>query len=137
MCAVKRIKLIANSVSWSSGQSEQLTLTRKRRGTRACSKIDHSILLNILREKFHDNRFVRLIERLLKAGYLEDWKYNQTYSGVPQGSIVSPILSNLVLDRLDRYVEDELIPQYTLGKRRRTTPSQGLTRVGFLQSTKN
>ena len=108
-----------------------LRVSQKGRGTkwfiegdlRACfDKIEHSILLNILREKFHDNRFVRLIERLLKAGYLEDWKYNQTYSGVPQGSIVSPILSNLVLDRLDRYVEDELIPQYTLGKRRRTNP---------------
>ena len=90
---------------------------------RACfDKIDHSILLNILREKFHDNRFIRLIERLLKAGYLEEWKYNQTYSGVPQGSIVSPILSNLVLDRLDKYIELELIPQYTSGKRRRTNP---------------
>lgn len=108
-----------------------LRVTQKGRGTkwfiegdlRACfDKIDHSILLNILREKFHDNRFIRLIERLLKAGYLENWKYNQTYSGVPQGSIVSPILSNLVLDRLDKYVESELIPQYTQGKRRRTNP---------------
>ncbi len=105
-----------------------LRVSQKGRGTkwfiegdlRACfDKIDHSILLNILREKFHDNRFIRLIERLLKAGYLEDWKYNQTYSGVRQGSIVSPILANLVLDRLDKYVESELIPQYTLGKRRR------------------
>ncbi|MBE9047962.1 maturase [Pleurocapsales cyanobacterium LEGE 10410] len=109
-----------------------LRVTQKGRGTkwfiegdlRACfDKIDHSILLNILREKFHDNRFIRLIERLLKAGYLENWKYNQTYSGVPQGSIVSPILSNLVLDRLDKYVESELIPQYTQGKRRRTNPA--------------
>ena len=108
-----------------------LRVAQKGRGTkwfiegdlRACfDKIDHSILLNILREKFHDNRFIRLIERLLKAGYLEDWKYNQTYSGVPQGSIVSPILSNLVLDRLDKYVESELIPQYTQGKRRRANP---------------
>ena len=108
-----------------------LRVTQKGRGTkwfiegdlRACfDKIEHSTLLNILREKFHDNRFIRLIERLLKAGYLEEWKYNQTYSGVPQGSIVSPILSNLVLDRLDKYLETELIPQDTLGKRRRTNP---------------
>jgi retron-type reverse transcriptase len=53
---------------------------------------------------------------------LEDWKYNATYSGVPQGGVVSPILSNLVLDRLDQFVERELIPVYTDGKRRRTNP---------------
>ncbi len=108
-----------------------LRVSQKARGTkwfiegdvRACfDKIDHSILLDILREQFHDNRFIRLIERLLKAGYLEDWKYNQTYSGVPQGSIVSPILANLVLDRLDKYIEEEIIPQYTQGKRRRANP---------------
>ncbi len=108
-----------------------LRVAQKGRGTkwfiegdlRACfDKIDHSILLDILREQFHDNRFIRLIERLLKAGYLEDWKYNQTYSGVPQGSIVSPILANLVLDRLDKYIEEEIIPQYTQGKRRRANP---------------
>ena len=54
------------------------------------------------------------------GGYPEDWQYHATYSGVPQGGVpqggvpqggvVSPILSNLVLDRLDRYVEYELIP---------------------------
>ena len=91
---------------------------------RACfDRIDYTILLNILREKIHDNRFIRLIGQLLDAGYLEDWKYNTTYSGVPQGGVVSPILSNLVLDRLDKYVEDELIPVYTSGKRRKANPA--------------
>lgn len=90
---------------------------------RACfDRIDHTVFLNILREKIHDNRFIRLISGLLDAGYLEDWKYNSTYSGVPQGGVVSPILSNLVLDRLDQFVEHELIPVYTSGKRRRTNP---------------
>ena len=90
---------------------------------RACfDRIDHTIVLNILRDKIHDNRFIRLISRLLEAGYLEDWKYNATYSGVPQGGVVSPILSNLVLDRLDKYVEDELIPVHTSGKRRKANP---------------
>ncbi|WP_378410483.1 reverse transcriptase domain-containing protein [Rhodocytophaga aerolata] len=89
----------------------------------ACfDKIDHSVLLDILREQIHDNRFLRLIGGLLKAGYLEDWKWNATYSGVPQGGVVSPILSNLVLDKLDKYVEQELIPVYTKGERRRTNP---------------
>ena len=90
---------------------------------RACfDRIDHTIVLNILREKIHDNRFSRLISRLLEAGYLEAWNYNATYSGVPQGGVVSPILSNLVLDKLDKYVEDELIPVYTRGKRRKANP---------------
>lgn len=87
-------------------------VTQKGRGTkwfiegdiRACfDRIDHTVLLNILREKIHDNRFIRLISGLLDAGYLEDWKYNSTYSGVPQGGVVSPILSNLVLNKLDQY----------------------------------
>jgi len=80
--------------------------------------IDHSILLNILREKIQDNRFVRLIENLLKAGYLEDWKYNATYSGTPQGGIVSPILTNIYLDKFDQYVEQTLVPANDRGERR-------------------
>lgn len=84
--------------------------------------IDHTVLLNILREKINDNRFIRLIENLLQAGYMEDWRYNATYSGVPQGGVVSPILSNLVLDRLDKFVEKTLIPAYTRGHRRKTYP---------------
>lgn len=84
--------------------------------------IDHSVLVSILRESIRDNRFVRLIENLLKAGYLEDWKYNATLSGSPQGGIVSPILSNIYLDRLDRFVEDTLIPAYTRGDKRKRNP---------------
>jgi group II intron reverse transcriptase/maturase len=80
--------------------------------------IDHTILLSILREKIHDNRFLRLVEHLLKAGYLEEWRYNPTMSGTPQGGIISPILSNIYLDRLDRYVEQTLIPEYTRGGKR-------------------
>lgn len=81
-------------------------------------KIDHSVLLNILDEKVQDGRFLRLIANMLQAGYLEDWKFNRTLSGTPQGGVISPLLSNVYLDQLDRYVEDELIPQYTRGKLR-------------------
>src|SRR6266571_4591549 len=52
---------------------------------------------------------------MIKAGYLEDWEYHDTLSGVPQGGVVSPILSNIYLDKLDKFVEQELIPQYTRG----------------------
>jgi group II intron reverse transcriptase/maturase len=84
--------------------------------------IDHSVLLSILREKIHDNRFLTLVEGLLKAGYLEDWRYHQTYSGTPQGGVASPILANIYLDRLDRFVEDTLIPEFTKGTKRRSNP---------------
>ena len=77
--------------------------------------LDHEILLGILAEKIHDHRFLRLIRNMLKAGYLEDWEYHDTLSGVPQGGVVSPILSNIYLDKLDEFVEQELIPQYTRG----------------------
>ena len=79
--------------------------------------IDHSILLNILRERFHDNRFIRLLEGLLKAGYCEDWKFRPTLSGTPQGGIVSPILANIYLDKLDKFIE-KLLPEYNLGNLR-------------------
>jgi group II intron reverse transcriptase/maturase len=81
--------------------------------------IDHQVLLSILREKLHDNRFLLLVESLLKAGYLEDWKYNATLSGTPQGGVVSPILANIYLDRLDQFVEKTLLPANNLGKRRK------------------
>ncbi len=80
--------------------------------------IDHTVLLNILKRDIQDGRVIALIERFLKAGYVEEWDYHQTYSGTPQGGILSPLLSNIYLHELDRYIEDELIPQYTRGKRR-------------------
>jgi group II intron reverse transcriptase/maturase len=83
------------------------------------TRIDHEILLGILGEKIHDNRFLRLVRNMIKAGYLEDWEYHDTLSGVPQGGVVSPILSNIYLNKLDQYVEQELIPKYTQGDRRR------------------
>ncbi len=54
----------------------------------ACfDSIDHSVLLNILKERFPDNRFLRLMNGLLTAGYFENWTFNATYSGVPQGGL--------------------------------------------------
>jgi group II intron reverse transcriptase/maturase len=85
-------------------------------------KIDHEILLKILAEKILDNRFLRLIRNMLKAGYMEDWQYHETLSGTPQGGVVSPLLSNIYLDKLDKYVERELIPQHTRGTRRKVNP---------------
>ena len=87
--------------------------------------IDHYTLMNILRENIHDNRFLRLIEGSLKAGYCEDWKYHPSLSGSPQGGIVSPILSNIYMDRLDKFVENTLIPEHTQSERREEHPIYG------------
>ena len=84
--------------------------------------IDHKVLLEILGENIQDNRFLRLVSNLLRAGYLEDWKLNATYSGTPQGSVVSPILANVYLDRLDRFVEGVLLPDYNRGTKRKRNP---------------
>jgi group II intron reverse transcriptase/maturase len=85
--------------------------------------IDHTILLSILREKFNDNRFLTLIENLLKAGYLEQWNYHPTLSGTPQGGIISPLLANIYLDKFDQFVEKTLIPEYTKGKTKKANPT--------------
>ena len=84
--------------------------------------LDHEILLGILAEKIQDQRFLRLIRNMMKAGYLDDWEYHDTLSGVPQGGTVSPILSNIYLHKLDEFVERELIPQYTRGASRKGNP---------------
>jgi hypothetical protein len=81
--------------------------------------LDHSFLLKILGEKILDNRFLRLIEQMLKAGYIEDWEWNATLSGAPQGGVLSPLLSNIYMDRLDKFAETVLIPEYTRGKVRK------------------
>jgi hypothetical protein len=70
-------------------------------------------MVTTLGEKIHDNRFLRLVRNMLQAGYLEDWEWNATLSGCPQGGIVSPVLSNIYPDRLDKFVETVLIPEYT------------------------
>src|SRR5579884_3312149 len=85
-------------------------------------KVSHELLIEVLKEHIHDGRFIRLLQDLLDAGYMEDWTYNQTLSGVPQGGIVSPILSNILLDKLDKFVENVLIPHYTRGSRRKINP---------------
>ncbi len=80
--------------------------------------LDHQVLLAILSERIHDNRFLRLMRNMLEAGYLEEWTWNATFSGAPQGGVVSPILCNIYLHKLDEFVERTLIGEYTRGTRR-------------------
>jgi group II intron reverse transcriptase/maturase len=84
--------------------------------------LDHQVMLLTLSERIHDNRFLRLLRNMLQAGYLEDWKWNATLSGVPQGGVASPILSNIYLHRLDTFVEKVLLPEYNQGGARKANP---------------
>jgi group II intron reverse transcriptase/maturase len=98
--------------------------------------LDQEILLGILAEKIHDQRFLRLVRNMLRAGYLEDWEYHETLSGCPQGGVVSPVLSNIYLHKLDEFAERELIPQCTRGSRRETNPEYKRVkdRLGYARS---
>lgn len=66
--------------------------------------IDHAVLVGLLNNKIKDARITKLIYKFLKAGYLEDWQYHKTYSGTPQGGIISPLLANIYLHELDKFV---------------------------------
>lgn len=81
--------------------------------------ISHDVMIDILKERISDERFIRLIRKFLNVGYIEDWKFHKTYSGTPQGGIVSPILANIYLDKLDKYMM-EYIREFDKGENRRT-----------------
>ena len=83
--------------------------------------INHKVMISALAERIKDERFLRLIRKFLNAGYLEDWQFRHTYSGTPQGGIISPILANIYLDKLDRYMS-ELKKRFDCGKERATYP---------------
>jgi len=68
--------------------------------------IDHNVLISCINKKIKDARFTKLIYKFLKAGYVDDFIYNNTYSGCPQGGIISPILANIYLHELDVFVDN-------------------------------
>ena len=99
--------------------------------------IDHDVLLKILEKNIHDGRFLRLISNMLKAGYLDDWKFNQTISGTPQGGVISPLLANIYLNEFDQWIENTLIPQYTKGKRQKSNPAYNRMNAEISKARKN
>jgi hypothetical protein len=88
--------------------------------------MDHQVLMKILNKRIKDQRFLHLVQQFLKAGYVEDWRYHQTYSGVPQGGCISPLLSNIYLHELDQAIEQK-IQTFNKGKARKKT--QEYTRI--------
>lgn len=86
---------------------------------KACfDSFDHHVLIDILRRRIKDEHFIALMWKMLKAGYMEQWIYHHTYSGTPQGSGVSPILANIYLSELDRYLEEHQ-KQFRVGTQKR------------------
>lgn len=101
--------------------------------------IDHTVLIGIVGKKVKDARFINLLRLFLKAGYMEEWKYYGTYSGCPQGGIISPILANIYLNELDTFVEElkksfdtntpyTLTPQYRALQNKRACTKKKLDR---------
>jgi group II intron reverse transcriptase/maturase len=84
--------------------------------------IDHTILMDILSRDIQDNRLLNLIKQGLKAGVMEGWQYHQTYSGTPQGGILSPLLANIYLNELDKFIVTELLPKWNQGEKRKRSP---------------
>lgn len=83
--------------------------------------IDHNVIIDILGKKIKDERFLRLIRKFLNAGYMEEYRMHQSYSGTPQGGIISPILANIYLDQLDKYMAD-LKGRFDKGGKRAINP---------------
>ncbi len=104
--------------------------------SRCFDELDHQVTLQTLGEKIHDNRLLRLVGQMLRAGYLEDWVWNATLSGAPQGGVLSPCLSNIYLDRLDAFVETVLLPEYTRGVRRSPNPEYRRVKNGIYRARK-
>lgn len=82
--------------------------------------VDHDILLNLLRRRIDDERLICLIGRMLKAGYMEDWTFNKTFSGTPQGGVISPILANIYLHELDEHMK-AMKAEFDKGTKRRNS----------------
>jgi group II intron reverse transcriptase/maturase len=80
--------------------------------------IDHDILLQLLERRIDDPRFVGVIKDMLQAGCLDDWVFERTYSGTPQGGVVSPLLANIYLHELDLFMA-EMRARFDRGAKRR------------------
>ncbi len=91
---------------------------------RGCfDNIDHDKLMGMLSRRIKDNRLLRLIRYRLESGIMEDWRYQSSYSGTPQGGVLSPLLANIYLHELDDYIENDLLPKWNCGDKRQMNPS--------------
>ena len=89
--------------------------------------VSHDTLITILSKRITDKRFLHLIGQFLKAGYVEDWRYHQTYSGVPQGGNLSPLLANIYLNELDQIMAKKIAEFNQGADRKRTNEYQQIS----------
>ena len=103
-----------NNSTWSA--IEKLKLYSKRCNlaiegdiVSAYNNVDHDILINILKQRIKDKKFIIFIKRMLKSGIMDEGRYEHSLSGTPQGGIVSPLLFNIYMLGLDQYIYKEFI----------------------------
>jgi group II intron reverse transcriptase/maturase len=84
--------------------------------------INHRKLIELLEKKIDDKRIINIVRKMLKAGYTEDWQFNNTWSGTPQGGVISPVLANIYLHELDMFMEN-MMHQFSKAKRRKSNPA--------------
>jgi group II intron reverse transcriptase/maturase len=99
------------------------------------NNIDHQILVSLLEKKIDDRRFIKLMKSMLRAGHMENWQFHRTYSGTPQGSGCSPVIANIYLHELDKFVE-ELKLGFDQGKQRRQNPEYNSLKLKIVRLRK-
>jgi group II intron reverse transcriptase/maturase len=83
-------------------------------------EIDHEVLINLLKKRICDDRFINLIRKFLNAGYVWEGQFHETEKGTPQGGVISPVLANVYLHEFDLWVQ-ELARSLNKGTRRKAS----------------
>jgi group II intron reverse transcriptase/maturase len=101
-------------------------------------RVQHEVLINILKKRITDQETIELIQKLLNVGYVDihNLTKREEYKteGTPQGSIISPLLANIYLHELDVFIQDEMIPKYTVGEKRLADKASVYRRSHVLKS---
>lgn len=98
----------------------------------AYNNVDHSILLQILEKRIKDKKFLKTMKHLLKSGIMEKNSYQHSIKGTPQGGIVSPLLFNIYMFELDKYIYYNIIlPQQEKNLTKIPKRNPKYTKIGY------